>query len=492
MHDSDEDDDDETHCTIGNVEINDENKSIASKEQKESTPLFSKSTSSEKQFSKNLEKRKSSSDDTVVSRLSTQMDRLGLVDDIILSNKNENLSDDIKIRNSKRFTNHFENMKEEEECDNGNRKSVLTISSTENGSNDSTDFENEKSFECFNESAKSIILISDSDSDSDVNDELSPVTKERYENHVSSLSDQGSREIVSQSVINKLNDFFNNIPSLPSPQQNECGLFHMNTDEEIIPATPEKSQISFFSEHEIIPETPEKSINSNSDIVATPKSDNFNNANPKVDEHTSRRLMKSPSIDEKNVTEINISAKIQINIQISEIDNLTDESNVSENREYNSSKNETMEKPSPDNSLATTKSSIQSTDLNLILENDKHLEKDAHPRYSRKKSNVDPKVINDEDDTVLNTPPQDDKFSELNKSNFEIDADMEEILNEMYGDEWKTPQLLQKCSSKKHTTKVLNKPEANDSYKRIVTPEVSECVPRISKRVDLTNFSMCN
>lgn len=491
-------DSDETNCTDDN--LTNENEIGKNNEiEKSSTPLFSKASSSCEEIAKNSCKLKTDSADTVVSRLSTQFDRLDLIDG------NDNISDDIKIRNSLLIKNLNESVKNMIANDNqGNIKiendmnTVLTISSaSENDVADETSSDCSEDYESASSGKRSVILISDSDDDDNKSDSNS-----RYENHVSNT--QSSKDTVSESVIRKLNDFFNNIPSLPTtPRQDSLCMdvsFH-----DVIPATPEKSSHSIISENEVvIPETPEHSIKSMeiaSEIIS-PK--NLLNTNiEQLDNNKSKSLHSENNsiINESDMTEINISAKIQINIQISEIEHQSDASNISDYQNEDINDNvESQQDDKNENSLETTKSSLKLDDFENTAS---FMNKCPSPKASLPPSNniSDPKISKEMDDTVLNTPEKEentalntseqeenDKFSHLNQSNFEIDDDMEKILNDLYGNKWKTPQLLQKCSSKKCKTvpkmnRVLD--DGENAVKKIQSSRVSE-------PVDVTDFSMCN
>lgn len=441
-------DSDETNCSLSIVKpaVNTMNS-----QRKDSTPLFSECSAEHiDRLSRNIcHGKNTETDDTIITSLSTQFDQLELDKFAEIAN----LPDDDKTLNSLLIKNHNENLLK---TDIAEVDTILTISSE---NEEESEYSNEEDIDDSNE----VIMISDSDADD------KKESNETEYDHVSSIVTHSTNESMSQTTRQKIDYFFNNIPPLesgnnllynndnkpennikslhiqsPLQQQNPCELHKSISNSEMSLSVKEFVP----DEEEIIPETPEDSLcNSSSQSFVEPadKSEEILVSEQRESAIASKHCSNKIELSFEETT-INISTKIKINIHVKEL---------------------------PDcSSLSSGSSADGNANCNSI--NDIENNEDVSDRIDEVSAEKDEKS------EEITTSTKKGKFDELNKTNFEIDEDMEEILNEMYGIEWQTPQLLLKCSSRKPKILTWIQENPNSSPQRLKSPDNNP------------DFSLCN
>lgn len=321
-----------------------------------------------------------------------------------------------------------------------------------------------------------VIVVSDSEDEvSQLNDNDQPPlygTNDSFEN--CSSVETGSSDRKTKDSDTTLNKFFNNPPVISDPQRVVSHSFlqrqRFEVVDEVVPKSPsqspERRNLTNVDEEDIFvaetdtsdipeendgvevpesndieveetPETPEPPESNGVEAEEPPESNEIVRSEPTPEPSQTPTITTRNSKFSYNSPTVNISAKININLKIS-MRSSTDSSSSE------SSSSSSSDDSSPD-------------EVETPKRNEKQV---AKPGSSAKKRFFNAKPP-DDDESNFHTPTK--KTEEP-----VIDEDLQKILDNLYGESWKTPQLLKSVKKSKTIQKDLRKSIAANNFENFV------------------------
>lgn len=153
------------------------------------------------------------------------------------------------------------------------------------------------------------------------------------------------------------------------------------------------------------------------------------------------------------VPTINISAKISFNLKItmrdsSDTSTSGDSSTCSSNVSSNDSPPPAREKASETSRKETPKARVETPKVVTSSKKVDSARKEKQAAMAGSPKTI-PRTVTTPQAALLNLPRPDEDFRTPDKAKeIVIDDDLQAILNDVYGEDWKTPQLLKSCRSK--------------------------------------------